>query len=151
MTKNERALQINSANALKGFWNQPINYSEKLVLACGELHEAVEAHRNGKHAGDQITINMQTPDSEFKALYEREVKGTIDEELADAAIRRIAEHLLKYREINPIQAKTLYGCMRLAARILDLRKGGVKIMTDKKSFKNAAGNNVSFAVYRLAI
>lgn len=87
MTKNERALQINSANALKGFWNQPINYSEKLVLVCTELCEAIDAHRKGRYAGDQITINMQTPDIEFKALYEREVKGTIDEELADAAIR----------------------------------------------------------------
>jgi hypothetical protein len=87
MTKNERAQQINSGNALKGFWNQPINYSEKLVLVCTELSEAIDAHRKGLFANDQITINMQTPDSEFKALYEREVKGSVDEELADAAIR----------------------------------------------------------------
>jgi len=77
--------------------------------------------------------------------------STLKNEATKSQNRRIAEHLLKYREINPIQAKTLYGCMRLASRILDLRKGGVKIVTDKKSFKNAAGNNVSFAVYRLAI
>lgn len=77
--------------------------------------------------------------------------STLKNEVTKSQNRRIAEHLLKYREINPIQAKALYGCMRLASRILDLRKGGVKIVTDKKSFKNAAGNNVSFAVYRLVI
>lgn len=77
--------------------------------------------------------------------------ATLKTESTKSQNRRVAEHLLKYREINPVQAKTLYGCMRLAARILDLRRGGVKIITDKKSFKNAAGNNVSFAVYRLAI
>jgi len=65
--------------------------------------------------------------------------------------QRIAEHLLQYREINPKQARILYGCERLAARIKNLRDGGVKIITDKKSYKNAAGHNVTFAVYRLAI
>ena len=65
--------------------------------------------------------------------------------------QRIAEHLLRYREINPKQAQTLYGCMRLAARIKNLRDGGVKIVTDRKTFKNAAGHNVSYAVYRLAV
>lgn len=77
--------------------------------------------------------------------------ATLKNESTKSQNRRVAEHLLKYREINPKQAQTLYGCMRLAARIADLRRGGVKIVTDKKSFKNAAGNNVSFAVYRLSI
>jgi hypothetical protein len=76
---------------------------------------------------------------------------TLKSEAAKSQNRRIIEHLLKYREINPKQAQTLYGCMRLAARINDLMRGGVKILTDKKSYKNAAGHNVSFAVYRLAI
>jgi len=77
--------------------------------------------------------------------------STLKTESAKTQNQRIAEHLLKYREINPKQAQTLYGCMRLAARIKDLRSRGVKILTDKKYYKNAAGHNVSFAIYRLEV
>jgi len=77
--------------------------------------------------------------------------STLKSKATKSQVQRIAEHLLKHREINPRQAQTLYGCMRLAARIKDLRDGGVKIVTDKKSYKNAAGHNVSFAVYRLTV
>jgi len=40
---------------------------------------------------------------------------------ADAQRARIWEHLLRWGKINEDTAKSLYGCARLSARILELR------------------------------
>lgn len=42
---------------------------------------------------------------------------------------RILTHIKK-RPITPMQALNLYGCMRLAARITDLKDRGHKIVTE---------------------
>lgn len=47
-------------------------------------------------------------------------------------------------EITPLDALKGCGCMRLAARINDLREGGFKIKTEKVS-----KGNKTFASYRL--
>ena len=39
-------------------------------------------------------------------------------------------HLRNYGSITPLEALDLYGCMRLAARVNDLRKRGHEIRTD---------------------
>jgi len=41
----------------------------------------------------------------------------------------ILAHLQKRKSITPLDAFTLYRCMRLAARIQDLRDAGHKILT----------------------
>jgi len=43
--------------------------------------------------------------------------------------QRILRHLETGRKITPIQAMNKYGCMRLAARISDLRNEGWDIRT----------------------
>lgn len=40
---------------------------------------------------------------------------------------RILAHLLEGKAITPLEALELFGCLRLGARISDLRKGGVEI------------------------
>ena len=47
---------------------------------------------------------------------------------------RILSHL-KRRPITPLQALDLYGCMRLAARVADLRGRGHKIITEPLEIK----------------
>ena len=42
----------------------------------------------------------------------------------------IMYHLRVYGSITPLEALDLYGCMRLAARVNDLRKRGHEIRTD---------------------
>lgn len=59
---------------------------------------------------------------------------------------KIKDHLERYGEITPFEALDLYGCMRLAARVADLRAAGLNIETDYETAKSGA----RYAVYRLA-
>lgn len=42
---------------------------------------------------------------------------------------QIRQHLLKHNSITPLEALRRYGCMRLAARIKDLRQEGFSVMS----------------------
>lgn len=56
----------------------------------------------------------------------------------------IQKHLKEHGEINPLMALERYGCMRLAARIQELRSIGMKIETEIRK-----GNGKAYASYRL--
>lgn len=43
---------------------------------------------------------------------------------------QILEHLEKFGSITPLEAQRLYGCMRLGARIWDLKHEGHAIITE---------------------
>lgn len=58
-------------------------------------------------------------------------------------------HMKDYGSINPKEAENQYGCMRLAARIKDLRNRGVAIDTEIVKGKDRNGGNTRYAVYRL--
>ena len=63
----------------------------------------------------------------------------------------ILQHLQKFGSIEPLTALREYGCLRLAARIADLKKDGVNIITEtKQSISSITGNPVRYAEYRLA-
>jgi len=51
--------------------------------------------------------------------------------------------------INPMEALKECSCMRLAARIGDLRRLGYEIRTDTETSTNRFGKRVSFARYSL--
>jgi len=57
----------------------------------------------------------------------------------------IKQHLLSGRSITPIEALSLYGCFRLSARILDLKKQGLNII----SRSVAVGEKKHVASYRI--
>lgn len=63
----------------------------------------------------------------------------------------ILDHLRTYGKITPLSALEQYGCMRLAARIADLREQGKQdgftIDMNMVSAKNRFGQTVSFAEY----
>lgn len=63
---------------------------------------------------------------------------------------RILRHMEDYGCIDPMVAIQEYGCMRLAARIADLKEMGHEIRSDRKSGKNRYGETTSYCVYRLA-
>ena len=44
----------------------------------------------------------------------------------------ILEHLLRGRTLTPLEALELYGCLRLAARVKNLRDDGYKIKTETR-------------------
>ncbi len=62
---------------------------------------------------------------------------------------KILAHLREHGSIDPLQAKALYRCMRLASRIGDLKRQGHHILSERGKGKNADGETVYFAVYRL--
>lgn len=62
---------------------------------------------------------------------------------------KILAHLQEYGSINPLEAKDLYRCMRLASRISDLKRQGYPILSERGKSKNRNGETVHFAVYRL--
>lgn len=62
---------------------------------------------------------------------------------------RILHHMELYGEIDPVTAMSEYGCMRLAARIADLKRAGYPIMTRVAKSKNRFGEDVHYSAYSL--
>ena len=61
---------------------------------------------------------------------------------------QILQHLEKYGSITPMEAVSECGCMRLAARIADLKDSGHNITTTICSGKNRNGEKVRYAEYK---
>lgn len=73
----------------KGFYDKPIDTLERFALIHAEMSEALEADRAGKYANNRETESVfkEEKDEVFKERYLTTVKGTLEEELADIAIR----------------------------------------------------------------
>ena len=63
--------------------------------------------------------------------------------------KAILNHLEKYGSITPAEAWAMYGCMRLGARIHDLRAAGVAIKTDTVTMRGKYGGITNYARYTL--
>jgi hypothetical protein len=59
--------------------------------------------------------------------------------------QQIRSHLNRGWRLTPLQALEKYGCLRLAARIAELRNEGMKIKTNK-----VTRNGKTFAQYQTA-
>jgi hypothetical protein len=62
---------------------------------------------------------------------------------------RIMKHLKEHGSITQLEAMQEYGIFRLASRISDLRREGVKIKKETEKGKNRYGEPTAFARYRL--
>ena len=62
---------------------------------------------------------------------------------------QVLEYMKDFGSITPLEAMQDIGCMRLAARIADLREQGHPIGRRMKTSKNRYGRDVSFAEYYL--
>lgn len=58
-------------------------------------------------------------------------------------------YLKEKGSITTKEARQLCQCERLAARIADLRRSGIPIRTEMKTYINKHGYPVRYAVYRL--
>lgn len=90
----ELAVQAHENAVRHGFWEQEYSDLHCLCLVVSELMEAVEAHRKGERA-DMVGFKT-CMDNAYKGevrpdwlehSYTACIKGSIEEELADAAIR----------------------------------------------------------------
>ena len=70
----------------KGFWDEKRNNAHYVMLIICEMSEAIEAERKDRHA--DIPEGLEAfPAPAFIASFERHVKDTIQDEIADAVIR----------------------------------------------------------------
>jgi|TARA_Y100000114_G_scaffold117445_1_gene111797 hypothetical protein len=60
--------------------------------------------------------------------------------------KQILNYLLKGKKLTPIDALEKFGCFRLSARILDLRKEGYDIITE-----NITKQGKTFAQYSMEV
>lgn len=89
-TLNRYAKDFHERAVAKGFWDEPRSVGHCLMLAFGELHEAIEADRLGKWA----KLDPNTIDTLHRidgAIYVQEflrlVKDTVEDEISDTVIR----------------------------------------------------------------
>lgn len=86
----------------KGFANQGRSYKEALMLIISELGEAAEAHRKDKRCTPEM---METYESVKNSLasskaFEKNIKDTFEDELADTVIR-ICNYTKEFPKIIP--------------------------------------------------
>lgn len=78
-------------NAVAHGWHEEnLSNEHFLCLVISELMEAVEADRKGDYAGDGMKELFEADlasGEDFNNLFESHLKGTVEEELADACIR----------------------------------------------------------------
>ncbi len=91
MNISELSQEIHANARSKGFWDNERNVGEILMLIVSELSEAMEADRKGIYAtelphSDKIKALSLDPGA-FKVWYKAVVKGSFEEEIADAIIR----------------------------------------------------------------
>lgn len=94
---NELAAKVHETATEKGFYpaGQMRQLYELISLIESEISEALEAHRNGRHAnwGNFELRNKtqdgvrNTPELLFAYAFEAEIKDTVGDELADTVIR----------------------------------------------------------------
>jgi len=87
---NELSQKIFQANKEKGFWDNERNVGEMLMLVTTELAEAMESHRKGKFCklntfNETYFDNLN--DAEFNQAFEKNIKDTFSDEMADSLIR----------------------------------------------------------------
>lgn len=89
-TINRYAKDCHQRAVAKGFWDEPHSVGHYLMLAFGELHEAIEADRIGKWAKldpDTIDTLQRIEGAIYVQEFLRLVKDTVEDEIADAVIR----------------------------------------------------------------
>ena len=74
--------------------------------------------------------------------------------MTDPTKKSQKEMILAYLEqngsITPLEAQKLFGCMRLGARIWDLRRDGYDIQKEMVTVETRNGGTATVARYRLA-
>ena len=70
--------------------------------------------------------------------------------MKDTQNQKIIKYLKQHTWITPIEALSMFGCMRLASRVNELRAMGYNIISEPATGKNMDGETVHFAKYKLA-
>lgn len=88
MKINDTSKVIHTINVEKGFWENPRNKGELLMLVVSELAEALEADRKNRYTSTDVKkITALAKDENFIHEFTTHVKDTFEDEIADAVIR----------------------------------------------------------------
>lgn len=88
MTIRELQKKVHENAMDKGFWDAPHNFGTDLMLVVSELGECVEAHRCGEFANIEAFNELMVNETyDFETCFKREIKDSVEDELADALIR----------------------------------------------------------------
>ena len=98
----------------KGFWDERHTVGHYLMLALGELHEAIEADRLGKWiklTPEQIEELRELEGAAYAQAFLRIIKDTVGDEIADAVIRLLdlLGWMLKDRALSEAEVVTDLG------------------------------------------
>ena len=80
----ERAYAISAEH---GFHDEPLSVEHLLMLVLGEVGEIVEADRRGRRADVDAMMEQRSAYPDFKERFVAFVKDTLEDEIADVAIR----------------------------------------------------------------
>ena len=113
-TLNRYAKDCHQRSVAKGFWDETRTVMHYLMLAFGELHEAIEADRIGKWAKldpDTIDTLHRIEGAIYVQEFLRLVEGTVGCEIADAVIRLLdlLGWMLKDRALSETEVATDLG------------------------------------------
>lgn len=111
---NKLAIEIYDTAVKKGFYDVlPRNLGEMISLIHGELSEALEADRVDSYTSVNVDDINNLPDDVYKEEFEKNIKDTFEDELADAMIRIM--DLAAYKKVDlegHIKAKMRYNTFR---------------------------------------
>lgn len=112
---NELATLIYEINVENGFYVGQKNIGESLCLIHSEVSEALECDRKDKYVkpGALNKTSGLANNEDFKASFQKNIKDTFEDELADIIIRVL--DLAAYKQINihaHIKAKVRYNSLR---------------------------------------
>lgn len=79
--------EIHALAREKGFWDSERNRGELFMLMISELGEALEAHRKSLHTDWAAFSLPESDDAAWKTTFERHIKDTFEDEIADTLIR----------------------------------------------------------------
>lgn len=85
---NELSEQLHQFQVDMGFKDS--NITQRLMLVMSEVAEAFEAYRKDKFCNKPPLYGMTFKDDKFKSFFEREIKDTMQDEIADTIIRLLA-------------------------------------------------------------
>lgn len=115
-TMNLLAGKIHDVNVKNGFYEEEKNIGEMLALIHSEVSEGLEALRKGNEYKNPQALRGildHQKDDLFKVAFERNVKDSFEDELADAIIRIL--DLCAYKDIDidaHVKAKLRYNSLR---------------------------------------